>query len=359
MYWLAVILILPYTVLLITIYRSLLKIKIFEVSNNPQTFVSVIIACRNEQENLPHLLKYIAAQNYPEKLFEVIVVNDNSEDKTSEIATEFKLISNFLVINNKGKGKKQALRTGINKSRGDLIITTDADCEMGKNWIRSIVAYYEMYFDDMIIGPVQIKSATHFFGKLQDLEYLSLQGITAGSVLSKNPTMCNGANLAYTREAYLSSSDNMHEGINSGDDIFLLHSLKTQNNIKISWLESPDALVTTSSSSTFGAFLKQRSRWISKGKAYKDKYTIILGIVTFVTAILQLFCFFSLIFSPSLVWVFLLVLVLKSIPDYLILQNTTRRYGRKRLMRWFLPTQIIYPFYVVSVVVYSLIFRDK
>jgi cellulose synthase/poly-beta-1,6-N-acetylglucosamine synthase-like glycosyltransferase len=359
MYWLVVILILPYFFLLITIYRSLLKIKIFEVSKNPQTFVSVIIACRNEQETLPYLLKCLAAQNYPEKLFEVIIVNDNSEDKTLEIATEFKMMPNILVINNKGQGKKQALRTGISTSVGDLIITTDADCTMGKNWIRTIVAYYEMYHDDMIICPVQIESAANFFGKLQDLEYLSLQGITAGSAISKNPTMCNGANIAYTRVAYLSNSDNLHDEINSGDDIFLLHSLKTQFNSKISWLESPDNLVTTSSSSTFGAFLKQRGRWISKGKAYKDKYTIILGIVTFTAVILQLCCFITSIIFPSLVWIFLAVVALKSIPDYLILMNTTGRYGRKKLMRWFLPAQIIYPFYVLSVVIYSLTFRNK
>jgi cellulose synthase/poly-beta-1,6-N-acetylglucosamine synthase-like glycosyltransferase len=171
--------------------------------------------------------------------------------------------------------------------------------------------------------------------------------------------MCNGANLAYTRAAYLNHKDNLHDEINSGDDIFLLHSMKTQNTSKISWLESPDALVTTSSSSTLGAFLKQRGRWISKGKAYKDTYTIILGIVTFVAVILQIACFIASIISPAVVWLFLVVIVLKSIPDYLILMNTTERYGRKKLMRWFLPAQIIYPFYVLSVVIYSLIFRDK
>jgi len=359
MYWLVVILIFPYFVLLITIYRSLLKIKIFEVSKNPETFVSVIIACHNEQENLPHLFNCISVQNYPENLFEVIIVNDNSKDKTLEIATQFSIISNILVIDNKGTGKKQALRTGINTSRGDLIITTDADSTMGKNWIRTIVAYYEMNHDDMIICPVQIESAPHFFGKLQDLEFLSLQGITAGSILSEKPTMCNGANLAFTREAYLSHSYNLHDEINSGDDIFLLHSLKSQNDSKISWLESPDALVTTLSASTFASFLKQRGRWISKGKAYKDTDTIILGIVTFFAVILQMSCFIASIISPAVVWVFLVVVVLKSIPDYLILMNTTERYGRKKLMRWFLPAQFIYPFYVVSVVVYSLIFRDK
>jgi poly-beta-1,6-N-acetyl-D-glucosamine synthase len=359
MYWLPAILILPYFVLLLILYRSLLKLKIFEVSKDPVTFVSVVVACRNEQEALPCLLNCIATQSYPENLFEVIIVNDNSEDKTYEIAAGFRGISSILSINNRGEGKKQALRTGINAAKGNLIITTDADCTMGKNWIRTIAAFYEMYNDDLIICSVQIESATGFFGKLEELEFLSLQGITAGSALYKNPTMCNGANLAFTKEAYLTHSDKLHDEINSGDDIFLLHSLKEKTRSKISWLESFEAMVTTKSSSPLSSFLKQRSRWISKGKAYKDRYTISLGIVTFITVILQIsYLILSLIY-PALIWVFLSLVVLKSIPDFLILTNTSARYGSRKLMRWFLPAQLIYPFYVLSVVIYSLTFREK
>ena len=151
---------------------------------------------------------------------------------------------------------------------------------------------------DMIICPVRIESVPGFFGRFQELEFISLQGITAGSACSGNATMCNGANLAFTSEVYLNHSDNLHDEINSGDDIFLLHSLKKGNRSKILWLESPDALITTESSPTFRSFMKQRSRWISKGKAYSDSYTIILGIVTFVTIILQIAYFITLLFNP-------------------------------------------------------------
>jgi cellulose synthase/poly-beta-1,6-N-acetylglucosamine synthase-like glycosyltransferase len=359
MYWLPAILILPYFVVLLILYRSLRKLKIFDVLKDPGIFVSVVIACRNEQKKLPGLLKCIATQSYPGNLFEVIIVNDNSEDKTYEIAAEFKGISNILSINNRDEGKKQALRTGINAARGKLIITTDADCTMEKDWIRTIAAFYEMNNDDFIICPVQIESVAGFFKKLEEFEFLSLQGITAGSALYKNPTMCNGANLAFTKEAYLNHSDNLYDEINSGDDIFLLHSLKEENRSKISWLESPDAMVTTKSSSSLSSFLKQRSRWISKGRAYKDWYTIVLGIVTFVGVILQItYLLFSLIY-PALIWIFLAVVVLKSIPDFLILMDTSGRYSRRKLMGWFLPAQLIYPFYVLSVVFYSLTFREK
>ena len=126
MHWLPAILILPYVILLLKIYRSLLKLKIFNVSTDPVTFASIVVACRNEQKNLPNLLDCLATQNYSDDLFEVIIVNDNSTDKTYEIASGFKRITNILTLNNKGEGKKQALRTGIKAARGNLIITTDA-----------------------------------------------------------------------------------------------------------------------------------------------------------------------------------------------------------------------------------------
>ena len=359
MHWLPAILILPYLFLLLKLYRSLFKIKTFNASTQPVTFVSVVVACRNEQKNLPSLLNSIARQNYPDYLFEVIIVDDNSTDKTFEIAEGFNGITNLLTLYNKGKGKKQALRTGITAAKGNLVLATDADCSMGENWIRIIAAFYELNRPDMIICPVQIESIPGFLRKFQELEFLSLQGITAASAISGEATMCNGANLAFTREAYLDHSDNLHDEVNSGDDIFLLHSLKKENRAKILWMESPDTMVTTNSTSTYRSFLKQRSRWISKGKTYKDRYTIVLGIATFVAVALQISYFIAWLIYPDLIWVFLSIIILKSIPDCLILLNTSRRYGKRNLMKWFLPSQLIYPFYVLSVVFYSLIFRNK
>jgi glycosyltransferase involved in cell wall biosynthesis len=359
MQWIPVILILPYFILLLKLYRSLLKIKTFNASTDPAIFVSVVIACRNEQKNLPTLLNSIAKQSYPEDLFEVIIVDDGSTDKTFEIASEFAGISNILTLKNRGKGKKQALRTGIIAAKGNLIITTDADCRMGKNWIRIIAAYYELDRPDMIICPVQIETAPGIFRKFQELEFMSLQGITAGSAISEEPTLCNGANLAFTKCVYLNHSDNLHDEINSGDDIFLMYNLKKESRSKILWLESTDALAITKPPSTIRSFLKQRRRWISKGKSYKDRDTIVLGIATFVTIALLSSYFIAWLLFPVLTGVFLAILILKSVPDFLILLNTTIRYGKKKLMWWFLPAQIIYPFYVLSVLFYSLIFREN
>jgi cellulose synthase/poly-beta-1,6-N-acetylglucosamine synthase-like glycosyltransferase len=354
MQWLPVILILPYLFLLLKIYRSLLKVKPFVNTIDPVTYISIVVPCRNEHENLPSLLNCISAQNYPLESFEVVIVDDNSTDKSMEVVIPFTRQMKIILTNNDGTGKKQAIRTGINASSGSLIITTDADCITGKNWIRTIAAFYEKHKPDMIICPVTIESGQGFFRSFQELEFLSLQGITAGSASSGKGAMCNGANLAFTREAYLKNEGNLHFEIESGDDIFLLHSLKKQTGSIILWLESHSALVTTGSVTTLGSYLKQRKRWISKAKAYNDSETTLLGIVTFVTIFFQTSFLGAAIINKKFLPVFLVIFLLKSVPDFLILLNTSARYGRRKLMNWFLPAQILYPFYVLSVAFYSL-----
>lgn len=359
MHWLPAILILPYFIILLKLYRRLFKLNSFNTPTDPVTFVSLVISCRNEQKHIPDILEDIARQNYPEYLFEVIIVNDKSSDGTVLTISSFPGLNNILILDNKGEGKKQALRTGIIAAKGKLIITTDADCRMGKNWIRTIAAYYELNKPDMIISPVRIESVPGLFGRFQELEFMSLQGITAGSALLGEPVLCNGANLAFTREVYIKHSDNLHDEINSGDDIFLLYSLKKENQSKILWLEAPDAMITTGSSPTLISFMKQRSRWISKANTYNDTFTIVLGIATFITIILQIAYLIALLINPYLIQVFLAILILKSVPDFLILMNTSGRYGKSDLMKYFLPAQIIYPFYVLSVLLYTLIFPVK
>lgn len=350
MIWLPIILILPYIILLLTYYNKLSRSKTYKETAKPSVPVSVVVPCRNEEHNISSLLDSLSLQNYPTDLFEIIVVNDNSTDKTFEIAAKHAGIQKIRVINNQSSGKKSAIRTGISISKGDLIITTDADCQMGENWIRVIASFYKEHNPDMIICPVKLETGSGFLRSYQELEFLSLQGVTAGSALTGNPIMCNGANLAFPKEMYLRHSDNLHEEINSGDDIFLLHSLKSEKNSKICWIESPEAIVTTKASVNIGSFLQQRKRWISKGTSYTDSDTIIAGISTFLIVFLQLFYLIGGLINPTFLWGFLLIFFLKSIPDFLIISNTSERYGKRGIMRWFLPSQIIYPFYVMMVI---------
>lgn len=349
MHWLPAILTIPYLIIIFLIYRKVRKIKPFFFTNDPAITVSVVVACRNEQHNLPDLLSALTKQEYPETLFEVIIVDDNSSDSTFETASNYSGKNNVITLKSTGSGKKQAIRTGINAASGRLIITTDADCRPESRWIKSIAAFYEKYEPDLIIGPVRIVSDDSFFGKFQEIEFLSLQGITAGTAAAGNSTMCNGANLAFPKTVYTENSEELHYDISSGDDVFLLQAIKKKKG-SILWLESADAIVNTSASTTFKSFSLQRNRWISKGKSYSDAFTVVLAIVTFVTILTQTALLVTSIFNIIFFRVFIAVYIFKAIPDYLIIRNTAERYGNRKILDWLIPAQIIYPFYVIWVV---------
>jgi len=353
MLWLPAILILPYLFLTAGIYRNLLKIRVFKASVKPEALVSVIIPCRNEQHNLPVVLESIRNQDYPVSLMEVIIVDDNSDDETFETASAFNSGFDIRILHNNGSGKKQAIKTGIDAAAGDLIITTDADCRMGSKWIRSIAAFHETYRPDMIICPVSISSAKGFLNKFQELEFLGLQGITAGSAIQGNPVMCNGANLSYTKKAYYSNHANLRFDIGSGDDIFLLQSMKKDHS-GICWLESPDAMVTAAPSQSVLSFLRQRRRWLAKAGAYTDRFTILLGTATLLAVLPELFYLVAGLFNQVFLKILIPVFLLKSIPDFMILLNTSGRYGKKNLMSCFPAARIVYPFYVLSVIICAL-----
>jgi poly-beta-1,6-N-acetyl-D-glucosamine synthase len=359
MLWLLLLILIPYIYFILRISADLVKVKPFLTETNPEISVTVIVACRNEEKNLPDLLSDLTVQDYSPGLYELIVVDDNSSDSTLKVASGCTEIKNLKVLRNNGQGKKKALRTGVMASSGQLIITTDADCRVGKNWIKTIASFEAENIAEMIICPVRLESGKGFLHGFQELEFLSLQGITAGTAAGGNPVMCNGANLAFMKEVYDKYANNLHDELVSGDDVFLLHNLKREPGSRIMWLESGESTVITNGSSTFSSFLNQRARWISKTGYYSDRYTQVLAIVTFVTISLQAFLTGAAFFSETFFMILLTGLIIKSVPDIIILNNITGRYKRRNLMKWFLPAQVIYPFYILAIVFLSIRNRAK
>lgn len=354
MYIYVLILILPYLILLSEIFRNLLKINKSESPGNPGIFISVIVACRNEERNIPVLLKTLYHQDYPTHLFEVLIIDDHSEDNTRQIASNSATGMNLRVISNSGTGKKAAIRTGIDAACGYYILSTDADCFPGKRWIRTFADLFEKKNPDLVIGPVMLSESKGFFGKFQELEFLSLQAVTAGTSAAKKATMCNGANLAFKKDLYLKCCEKLRFDLPTGDDVFLLHSAK-QYGAEIVWLESCDAIIKTKSSGNIRSFLRQRERWASKALSYEDRYTNILGIVTIVTILMQASLTIAPFFDYRYFRLFLVFFALKSIPDFLLLHHTAKRYGKMPLLKWFIPSQLVYPFYVLIVASFGLV----
>jgi len=231
--------------------------------------VSVIVAARNEEKSLPSLLANLVRQDYPEELLEVIIVNDNSTDRTPLVVSEFiaSLKSSaglrMKLIYNPFSGKKRAVRYGIEKASGDIIITTDADCTVGPEWVRKHAKWYTSDGPEMVLATVVQKPAGGFWSYFGVYEFSALQAITEAAATAGHPVMCNAANMSFRREVYLRLTDELRADLPSGDDMFLLAAVMRDGGA-VRHDGSGAAAAETAAAVTAAALLRQRARWASK-----------------------------------------------------------------------------------------------
>ena len=262
-----------YSILILFYRTGWRELKPFsQTDQKPSIKISVIIPARNEEDNIVKLLSSLEKQTYPSHLFEVIVVDDHSTDNTAAAVNGYsfaKLIR--LEFDNINSYKKKAIETGIAAATGDLIVTTDADCIVQSNWLKTIASFKEKTNTVFIAAPVVLENESNLLQTFQTLDFLVLQVITAASVQKRFHNMCNGANLAYEREAFFEV--NGFTGIDhiaSGDDMLLMQKIAERFPGKVSYLLSKDVIVTTRAAKTWKEFFSQRIRWASKATDYND-----------------------------------------------------------------------------------------
>jgi cellulose synthase/poly-beta-1,6-N-acetylglucosamine synthase-like glycosyltransferase len=351
-------LLLPYLYLMMRVYRGLTLIKPFINKPGHPLSLSVIIATNRPPADLEQILADLSAQNYNHNCYEVIIADDSNGMWGEETQLNGSAPRNIRIVPNRSKGKKSALAAAIEAATGELIITTDDDCRVGPAWLFTIASFYNSCTPDMIICPVELTGKDDLFTKIQQLEFSSLQGVTAGSAAMGDPLMCNGAALAFRRAVYPAGKGFLHEKIPSGDDIFFLHWLK-RNGASVRWLESPSAIVRTRASEGVKALFRQRARWASKSIVYSDTSTIITGLSVIVASLVTgSLLLYSLVRPEYMPLAFLFILV-KSVPDGLIVMNRLAFNERTELMIWFPLVQLVYPFYAIISVLAGLFRRNR
>ena len=329
-----------------------LKEKFINLNKKNIVKVSVLIAARNEENNIKKLLESLYDQSFPKELFEVIIVDDHSEDNTKEFINTF--INNNKDLNIKlllaeREGKKLAISQALHNASNELIIVTDADCVLNNLWIESIVGFYQENNCKMILAPVLLSPAENFFEKMQVLEHLSLIGSTAGSAAIGFPVMCNGANMAYERKSALEVEKLRKDfDIPSGDDMFLLEQfVKNYGHENVKFLLSKSAIVKTKTCKTVKDFFRQRRRWVSKTKSYTSWKVILTALVVLFFNLSIISLFVSAFFIPALWSIYFLLTLLKFLVDFPLLKNITNFMNQGSLLKWTLPLEFIYPFYAV------------
>ncbi|MBC7850744.1 MAG: glycosyltransferase [Chitinophagaceae bacterium] len=324
----------------------------------PQTIISVVIAMRNEEENVKQLLNSLEKQTYPKNKFQVVIVDDHSEDKTWELLSShnysflwyiaMKLADHYPGSNQNMAHKKRALEVGINASEGKLIVTTDADCTFPENWLSTIARFYETTGAKFIAAPVRIETNRTLISVFQTTDFLTLQGITGASVYKRMHTMCNGANLAYEKAAFIEV--NGFSGIDdlpSGDDMLLMYKIYKRYPENVHYLKATSAIVNTSPVRTWRQFFHQRIRWASKADRYDDKRIFRVLLLVYLLNVGFLALGVAAFFKPTYGFFLLLFLLAKVLIEFPFVNSVAAFFGQQRLVRFFLLLQPLHIFYTI------------
>ena len=316
--------------------------------------VSVVIAIRNEHKQVIHLLSELKKQIYPIDKLEFILVNDHSTDSTLELL-ENSTIANLRILNlPEGVfGKKNAISLAINEAEGDVILASDADCSFSPLWIQTMVSYFSNKNIKLVSGPVSYHKQNGILLALQSLEFISLIGSGAGAIGIKNAIFCNGANMAYRKSDFLELNNFENDNMASGDDVFLLHSIKEKYKDAIAFTKDKNAIVLTNAVKTFSGFINQRKRWTAKASGYKDFSSIYASFLVFFTNLSLVFLFIEYLYSDEFLYLFLIFYILKFIVDFLLLFPVLSFFERKDLVKWILPFELFYSIYIILIVVLS------
>lgn len=325
----------------------------------PKIDFSIVIPFRNEAENLPVLLHSILELNYSKHKFEILFIDDDSEDKSAELIKsklsktqiDFSILTNDY---NLSSPKKSAITKAISQAKYEWIITTDADCKLPKYWLDAFDCFIQKNYTKFIVAPVTYHQTTSFLKRFQLLDFLSLQGVSIGGFGINKPILCNGANMAYTKALFLELDGfNGNSHISSGDDIFLLQKMIENDPKWIHYLKTESAIVQTLPQANFKTLVSQRVRWAAKTSNYNSLFGKLTGIIVFLmngfvvcAPLLTLANFISL---KTSIYVF----IIKFCIDFLLLFKTSRFFNQESYLASYFFSSFIYPFFSVYIVFLS------
>ena len=329
--------------------------------------VTVVVPARNEEATIGPCLDSILALDYPADRLEVIVVDDDSQDRTAEVVRRrmaaapapalaggapeppeaggdgrVRLVQ---VPENRGRDrahKKRAIEKAVAQARGEIILTTDADCVVPPGWARAMAAQFTGPEVAFVSGPVRFRVAPEdgLFVRLQALDFFGLMACGAGGIGADQPNLANGANVGYRRETFealggFSGIDH----VTSGDDELLMQKVAYETPLDVRFCAAPEAMVVTEPVRSLRAFVQQRKRWASKGANYpRPLQWMLLGVAGFFAALVA--TGLAVPAAPALGAALLGGLVLKAAGDLRVLWPASGRFGQRALL-WAYPVHLL------------------
>ncbi|MBK9737673.1 MAG: glycosyltransferase [Saprospiraceae bacterium] len=319
-------------------------------SNTIKSAVSVLIPVRNEAKNITNCIQSILSDHQYTDDFEIIVINDHSNDNTVDIVLGI-ASPNVKIIHlpDHLSGKKSAITYGVTMAKNELILCTDGDCKVGKCWIKCHADYLHEFGYNMVTGLVVTETGYDLLSKFQFLDFVSTMCITANGIQRKSYYLANGANMSFRKTFFeqVSGYDN-NLSVASGDDLFLIQRASSLDPGKVGFLKTLEAMVETKSEDTWKGFINQRKRWATKSMKVGDKKVIAIQAYVFGFCLLIL-CgiILGLFFSNFLLYCGLTTLIWKLAVDYWFLSTLTNYYEKQNVMSSFLSVSMVYFFHII------------
>lgn len=331
------------------------KKKFSKINEDELPKATVIVAARNEENNIKNCLISLSELNYPADKLEIIIVNDHSEDNTEKIIKEFisdkpnfktiKPIKEFKNV----VGKARAIANGIEIANGEIILTTDADCIVNPDWAKTMASYYTKDVG-MVCGYTNQKYK-NVFEAVQDIDFIYLLTVAAGAINIWKPLSAIGNNMTYLKSAYKEVGGYENIEFSVTEDFQLLMAIHNNKKYKIIYPLDAGGLVTSAPCPDVKTLYHQKKRWAVGGMKSRLDGLFVIG-----TAYLaMLFCLLVPFFYSSTA---LVLLSFKFFTDYFMLLHIYKNLNLKLKIINFIAFEFYITFYFVIVGI-SLLFNKK
>jgi cellulose synthase/poly-beta-1,6-N-acetylglucosamine synthase-like glycosyltransferase len=309
------------------------KAKFKKVDKNEALSATVIVAARDEEDNIERCLKSLDLIDYPDSLLEIIIVDDRSTDKTGEIIDnyiqgkpKFKKIVTKKEIG-RLRGKTNALANAIEIAKGKIIFTTDADCTVLPTWVKSTVKYYAE--DVAAVNGYTTQEAYNCYSGMQALDFIYLLTLAAGTINLGAPISCMGNNMSFLKKAYLEVGGYQNLPFSVTEDFNLLYAIYKLKKYKIILPLNPESLVTSVPVPDYITLAKQKKRWGVGGLSVPAR-----GYVIFVLGYLSaLGVLATPFFYNSFTWI--TIALFKIFIDFMVVVLINNRLGMRSKVKYF------------------------
>jgi poly-beta-1,6-N-acetyl-D-glucosamine synthase len=314
--------------------------------------VSLLISLRNESENLPQLRAAIL--RVYDSLREILLVDDHSEDDTLLLLQGyFQNDPKIQVLSNPGFGKKSAINFAISRASGELLVTTDADCNWNPDWIEQLKRHFQSEDIQLVAGPVLSSPGKNLLERFQLLEWASILLVSNFSFKIGKPLTCSAANMAFRKTAFVQVNGFQGNEENpSGDDEFLLKKMIGEFGAgSVRYFCSGKSLVLTSPEKTWSSLVNQKVRWAGKWKSHSSGFHVFSSLLPVFFQLIWVFSFLLLSQGKAGILAFCVMWIFKILAERLSFDRILRSLEKPFPLSDLIATSFIHPIYLLAVAI--------